>query len=116
GNVTACCNSVGGSAADSGKVQPPHCGVPGSTVTPGRVNSLRKRRPRTNMTPPMARPTTAVDATILMNHRAMCDLLKTRRSVQTSACLERESTAFVAHPSPCSERHHFGLTTSMDRQ
>ena len=36
GNVTACCNSVGGSAADSGKVQPPHCGVPGSTVTPGR--------------------------------------------------------------------------------
>src|SRR6266566_397715 len=102
---------MGGSAADSGKVQPPHCGVPCSTVTPGRVNSSRKRRPRTNMTPPVARPTTAVDATILVNHSAMCDLLINRQFVQTSACLERETNAFVAHPSPCRKR----LAASMSR-
>src|SRR5436305_4042059 len=86
GNVSACCNSVGGSSADSGKVQPPHCGVPCSTVTPGRVNSLRKRRPRINMIPPITRPTTDVDATILLNHSAMGDLLKTKPFVQTYAC------------------------------
>jgi hypothetical protein len=34
----------------------------------------------------------------------MCILLKTKQIVQTSACLERESTAFVAHPSLCRER------------
>src|SRR5260370_973948 len=103
-NVTARCNAVGGSTTDSGKVQPPHCDVPCSTVTPGRVNSSMKRRPRTNMTPPVARPTTDVDVTILANHRAICDLLRTRRFIQTSACLERETTAFVAHLYPCRVR------------
>jgi hypothetical protein len=34
----------------------------------------------------------------------MCNLLKTKQIVQTSACLERESTTFVAHPSLCCER------------
>src|SRR5271157_5918630 len=86
-NVTACCDSMGGSAADSGKVQPPHCGVARSTLTPGRVNSSMKRRPRTSMTPPVAKPTTAVDATILVNHSAMCDLLRTLTSTDNASQL-----------------------------
>src|SRR5512142_2331126 len=104
GNVTACCNSEGGGASDAGKIQPPHCGVPCSTVTPGRVNSLRKRRPRTNMTPPTARPSTTIDAAILKNQGNICNLLKTKRILKRSVYLEPEIRAFVPHLALCRER------------
>src|SRR5690348_5385451 len=103
-NVTARRTSVGGKAADVGKIQPPHCGVPCSTVTPGRVNSRRNRRPRTNMTPPTARPSTTRDAAILVNQGNIYNLLKTKRMHKRSVYLEREVRAFVPHPSLYCER------------
>src|SRR5690242_6849811 len=103
-NVTARRTSVGGKAADAGKIQPPHCGVPGSTVTPGRVNSRRKRRPRSNMTPPTARQSTTRDAEILVNQANIYNLLTTKRMLKRSVYLEREIRAFVPHPSLWCER------------
>jgi len=53
-------------------------------LAPATAYNAMKRRPRTNMTLPVARPTTAVDARILANH-AICDLLRTVTSTDDSS-------------------------------